>query len=139
LTTVKQKTDLLPKIKKPSNAVENEINTPEDRLIATILLETIKRFYKIKNGLNYLGFKESYVPILTYDYLSGIARSFVQSAAQANREYIAYKGRAEEEDFTIRQMEQAVELNYDAWLIEMQNLDTAEKDLNLATYFPWPI
>ncbi|MFG6093889.1 hypothetical protein SPB21_01475 [Leptothoe sp. ISB3NOV94-8A] len=88
-----------------------------------------QRFKQLDQNSNFIGFSSSYVPILRFDYLQDIARRFAQTAAQANREYISYMQKAQQESFTFRQMQQAVELNEAGVAMEQQALESSRKEI----------
>ncbi|MBR1188560.1 hypothetical protein [Bradyrhizobium sp. AUGA SZCCT0160] len=69
-----------------------------------------QRVAQISAGLDFLGERADTRPVYSFAYLREIARGYAQFAAQANREYIAFTQRAEDETQNIRQFEQAVAL-----------------------------
>lgn len=91
-----------------------------------------QRFRQLEQNANFIGFSNTYVPILRFEYLQDVARRFSQIAAQANREYVGYMQKAQQESFTFRQIQQAVELNQAGLGIEEQALNTAKEEVNTA-------
>ncbi|WP_310620349.1 Tc toxin subunit A-related protein [Flexibacterium corallicola] len=63
----------------------------------------------IKAGLNFWGLPANYFPIFKFDYLHSVATHFAQQAVQAEREYINFTARGEDEELTRQQIEQSVE------------------------------
>lgn len=79
--------------------------------IVALIYDTRRRFEQLKSKLNFIGYDQNYTPILSFRHLRDVARTFAQIAAQANREYVAYVRKIDEDTFTMRQLEQAVEVN----------------------------
>ena len=88
-----------------------------------------QRFEQLDQDYNFIGFESSYVPILRFDYLQGVARTFAQVAAQANREYINYMQKVQQGSFTIRQLQQAIELNRAGVDVEEIALEAANLEI----------
>jgi hypothetical protein len=93
--------------------------------MVALLRDLVGRQEQLRAGLNYLGYADDYVPPLRFAYLQGVARSFAQFAAQANREYISFKRSAEEETYNVQQLEQLVELNGFSYDVEIRRVEAA--------------
>ena len=87
------------------NASESALNP---RLLG-VLLDIRTKLRMIKAGLNFWGIPANYFPIFKFDYLQSVATHFAQLAVQAEREYISFTARGEDEEFTRTQIEQSVE------------------------------
>jgi hypothetical protein len=107
-------------------------NLEMNPMMVAIIIDVSQRLAQLTGNLNALGFPDNYVPVMSFEYLQGVARAFAQFAAQANREYISFKQRAEDESFTIIQMEQAVNLSYKGWQIENQHNAAAREEREAA-------
>lgn len=105
-------------------AAEGKYN-PE---VVALLRDVVGRQEQLLAGLNYLGYPDNYVPPLRFAYLQGVARSFAQFAAQANREYISFKRSAEEETYSVQQLEQLVELNGFSYDVEVRRVEAARAE-----------
>lgn len=79
------------------------------RHLAALAL-TKQRLAQLAANLDFLGEPADSRPVFSFSYLREIARGLAQFAAQANREYIAFTQRAEDQTQTTRQLEQAVAL-----------------------------
>ena len=91
---------------------DDTISTKDiDAEIVAIVLDCRVRFDQVAQGLNYLGHGSNYVPVVRFKHLQNVARSFASTAAQANREYLSYVTKIQDETFNLRQLEQAVEVN----------------------------
>src|ERR1700694_4656413 len=86
-----------------------------------LLSSIVQRMSQLDAGLDYLGHAPDWLPIFSFSYLRGVARNYAQFAAQANREYISYTQRAEDQTQTVHQLEQAVSLGEDSIKIEISN------------------
>lgn len=69
-----------------------------------------QRSAQLTANLDFLGEPADSQPVFSFSYLREIARGLAQFAAQANREYIAFTQRAEDQTQTTRQLEQALAL-----------------------------
>jgi hypothetical protein len=105
---------------------------PVDPLILSIVIDVQHRLTQLTGNLNALGFADDYVPTTSFEYLQSVARSFAQFAAQANREYIGFRKRAEEESFTMMKLEQASELARKGWDVERERSTAARRDQDAA-------
>lgn len=76
----------------------------------TIIATVTHRLAQLDAGLDFLGNPPDWTPVLSFAYLRETAKGFAQFAAQANREYVAYTQRAEDQTQTIQQLEQTVVL-----------------------------
>ena len=76
-------------------------------VLAATVLEIRARLIQLAGSLDFLGVPTAIVPIWTFDYLQNVARYFAQQAAQAEREFINWWDRAENEELTRDQLQQA--------------------------------
>jgi tetratricopeptide (TPR) repeat protein len=77
-------------------------------VLAAIVLEIRARLIQLNAGLDFLGMPATIVPIWSFDFLQNVARYFTQQAVQAEREFINWWDRAENEELTRQQLQQAV-------------------------------
>jgi len=75
--------------------------------LAAIVLEIRAKVLQLNAGLDFLGIPVDIVPIWSFDYLQNIARYFAQQAIHAEREFINFWDRAENEALTRQQLQQA--------------------------------
>ncbi|EIV91294.1 tetratricopeptide repeat protein [Frankia sp. QA3] len=76
--------------------------------LAAVVLEIRARLIQLNAGLDFLGVPASIVPIWTFEFLQNVARYFTQQAIQAEREYVGWTDRAENEGLTRDQLLQTV-------------------------------
>lgn len=76
-------------------------------VLAAVVLQARARLLQLAAGLDFLGVPATYVPIWTFEFLQNVARYFAQQAAQAEREYVSWQDRSENEALTRRQLQQA--------------------------------
>lgn len=103
-----------------------------DAEIVALIYDCRIRFEQINAGLNFLGHGANYVPTLRFKHLKNVARSFAITAAQANREYLSYVTKIQDETFTLRQLEQAVEVNRSGVAIHQAAEDAAKEEAEAA-------
>jgi len=80
-----------------------------DGAVASIVLTARARLIQIAARLDYLGMPADYVPIWSFDFLQNVARYFTEQAIQAEREFVNWWDRAENEELTRQQLESATE------------------------------
>ncbi|MEO8378266.1 MAG: hypothetical protein ABI779_01260 [Acidobacteriota bacterium] len=97
------------------------------------LLATVtQRLAQLDASLDFFGRPPAWRPIFSFAYLREVARSFAQFAAQANREYVAYTQRAEDQTQTVRQMEQTVALGEASIRIDQAHLNEVRAEVDAA-------
>jgi tetratricopeptide (TPR) repeat protein len=74
--------------------------------LAAVVLEIRSRLLQLGAHLDFLGIPTDLVPIWSFDFLQNVARYFAQQAAQAEREFINFQDRAENEALTQQQLQQ---------------------------------
>lgn len=79
-------------------------------LLAAVVLEIRARLLQLNGGLDFLGIPTNMIPIWSFEYLQNVARYFAQQASQAERDYINFQVRGEDEEMTRQQLKQAVDL-----------------------------
>ena len=79
-------------------------------LLASIVLEIRARLIQLAAGLDFLGMPTDIVPIWSFEFLQSVARYFAQQAVHAEREFIGFTDRGENEEFSRQQLEQQVAL-----------------------------
>jgi hypothetical protein len=79
-------------------------------LLAAVVLEIRARVLQIQGGLDFLGMPSQFVPIWSFDYLQGVARYLAQQAVQVEREAVRFLDSAENEQMTLLQLQQAVDI-----------------------------
>lgn len=89
--------------------------SPPDISINPLVTSAISRasvqLYKLINGLNFLGYKEGYVPALRYAVLLQRAREYAEAAKDAENRYISFRQTAEELAFRREQLEQGIHVS----------------------------
>ena len=78
-------------------------------VVTGVVLEIRNRLRMIEAGLDYWGQSTSFFPIFKFDYLQSVASYFAQQAVQAERDYINFTSRGEDEQLTRLQLQQSVE------------------------------
>lgn len=79
-------------------------------LLAAVVLQVRARLLQLKGGLDFLGVATNLVPIWSFQYLQNVARYFTQQAIQAERDFVNFQDRGENEALTRQQLEQSVSL-----------------------------
>lgn len=106
---------------------QSDINDINAEIVA-IIFDCRARFDQITEELNFLGHSQNYVPILRFKHLQNVARTFAKTAGQANREYLSYVTKVQDETFTLRQLEQAVEVNRSGVTVHRSAEDAARAE-----------
>jgi hypothetical protein len=75
---------------------------------AAVIVEIYQQLVKIASGLDYWGHHQNTVPIWTFDYLQGVAINFAQLAITAERDYITFQDRNDQEQFSRQQLVQTI-------------------------------
>lgn len=99
--------------------------------LALIVLTIRKRLTQISSGLDFLGLSSAIVPIWSYEYLQNVARYFAQQAIQAEREFINFWDRGENEAFTRQQLDQSVTIAEAEVELAKRQREAAEAELNV--------
>ncbi|MEM7533266.1 MAG: hypothetical protein AAF639_13880 [Chloroflexota bacterium] len=73
----------------------------------------------IHDGLNPFGFTDSYVPIHTYNELSGVVQNFLRDATEDEREAQTAQREFDHNASALRQELRTLHLNYDSQLLEL--------------------
>lgn len=97
-------------------------------LLAAVVLEIRARLLQLQAGLDFLGIPTSIVPIWTFEYLQNVARYFGQQASQAERDYINFQARGEDEAYTRQQLEQSLDLAKAERELARQQREAAESE-----------
>lgn len=92
-----------------------------------------QRLAQLDAGLDFFGRPPTWQPVFSFSYLREVARSFAQFAAQANREYVAFTQRAEDQTQTVQQMEQAVALGEAGIQIEATHVAEVYSEIQAAS------
>ena len=92
-----------------------------------LILDALGKLNQILNGINYLGFPENIIPIQSWRYLQNAARYFANQAIQAERTYINFKDHAEQEEFSRLMLEQAVDAQLAALVVEVRRVKVPEE------------
>lgn len=79
-------------------------------VIYSVVSSATARMQQIDAGLNYLGYREDYVPPWRFQYLLQRARYFAEHAKSAENEYINFLSNAEREEYQELTMQQQVTL-----------------------------
>ncbi len=105
--------------------LDNAANSNLNPRLSGILVDIRTKLRMIKAGLNFWGIPANYFPIFKFDYLQSVATHFAQLAVQAEREFINFTARGEDEELTRTQIEQSVES-------AKAEVDLAEEQLDYA-------
>lgn len=114
-----------------AQAIEDLDNASQSALnprLSGILVDIRTKLRMIKAGLNFWGIPANYFPIFKFDYLQSVATHFAQLAVQAEREYINFTARAEDEELTRTQIEQSVESAKAEVDLAQEQLDYAQAE-----------
>ncbi|MEH2500486.1 hypothetical protein V1294_006965 [Bradyrhizobium sp. AZCC 1678] len=79
-------------------------------VIYALIIEARARLLQMESGLNYLGYRDDFVPPWRFQFLLDRARYFVEHAKNAQREYLNFLGNAEREEFQELTVAQSVEM-----------------------------
>jgi hypothetical protein len=102
-----------------------------DYILRAIVLEAKIKNEQIAMGMNYMGFSENIIPIHSWRYLQNLARYFANQAIQAERAYINFEDKSEQEEFQRLTLEQAVESQKAALNIEQLRVSESQANLNV--------
>lgn len=96
-----------------------------------IVLDARNRLRMINAGLDYFGFPANYFPIFKFDFLQSVATYFAEQAIQAEREYINFTARGEDEEMTREQLQQSVELSKAQVDLAQKQVEYAQAELDI--------
>lgn len=96
-----------------------------------IVLDIRNRLRMINAGLDYFGFPANYFPIFKFDFLQSVATYFAGQAIQAEREYINFTARGEDEQMTREQLQQSVELSKAQVELAQKQVEYAQAELEI--------
>lgn len=92
-------------------AIANPDNSALNPKVIAVVLGARNKLKMIAAGLDFWGYSANHFPIFKFDYLQSIATYFAQQAVQAEREFINFTARGEDEELTREQLTQAVEVS----------------------------
>ncbi|CAH1203560.1 hypothetical protein PAECIP111893_01998 [Paenibacillus plantiphilus] len=98
--------------------------------LAIIVLTIRNRLAQLAANLDFLGMA-NIVPIWTFDYLQNVARYFAQQAIQAERGFIDFYDRGENESLTRQQLEQASSIASSELELAKQQREAAEMEVKV--------
>lgn len=108
------------------------INTPplgaSNPLLWAVLAETHARLEQISAGLNYLGYRDDFVPPWRFQFLLDRGRYFAEHAKNAERDYLAFLNNAENEEFRQIGAAQSIVLEKSNIRIESARLDQSRSE-----------
>ncbi|PEZ06746.1 hypothetical protein CN326_09720 [Bacillus sp. AFS018417] len=99
--------------------------------LAIIVLTVRKRLTQLQAGLDFLGLSSDIVPIWSFEYLQNAARYFAQQAVQAEREFINFLDRGENEEFSRQQLNQAANIANAEYGLAVKQREAAEAELDV--------
>src|SRR5262249_37084267 len=91
------------------------------------------RLVQLQADLNWLGYRDDYVPPWRFQFLLERGRYFAEHAKQAQRDYLNFLSTAEREELQEHSAEQAVALENANIAIEAARVDQADKEHFAAT------
>jgi hypothetical protein len=101
-------------------------------LVYAIVTEAQARLLQLDAGLNYLGYRDDYVPPWRFEFLLSRARYFAEHAKSAQRDYMNFLANAEREEFQELSAEQAVVLEKSSIRIETARVDQCSLEVEAA-------
>nr|WP_320192893.1 hypothetical protein [uncultured Desulfobacter sp.] len=99
--------------------------------IITMILEIRTHLTKIAAGLDFTGFPAEYFPIFKFDYLQSITKYFANQAVQAEREYIGFYSKGEDDALTKLQLQQSLEVSSAEIELSQKQLEYAEAEFQV--------
>ncbi|MDR4498706.1 MAG: tetratricopeptide repeat protein [Candidatus Scalindua sp.] len=113
----------------------NNINNPDSSTLnpdtINLVLDVRNRLKMITAGLDYFGVPPNYFPIFKFDFLQSVASYFAQQAIQAEREYINFTSRGEDEEMTRQQLQQSIELSKAQVDLAQKQVEHTQAELNV--------
>jgi len=101
-------------------------------LVYALLSDARARLWQIEAGLNYLGYRDDYVPPWRFQFLLDRARYFAEHAKNAQRDYLNFLNNAENEEFREQGAAQTVTLEKSNIRIENARVDQARLEAEAA-------
>lgn len=100
-------------------------------LVEPVLL-SIYNLTNIANGIDFplLSLEREQIPVFRFQYLQNVARYFAQQAVQAERTYINFKTKAEDEEFQRNMLEDVKELAVQNEILEDKMVDVAQAQVD---------
>ncbi|MEV0117662.1 hypothetical protein AB0H77_31235 [Streptomyces sp. NPDC050844] len=99
----------------------------------SIVIDVRNKLRMIEAGLDFWGFSTNFFPIFKFDYLQSIAAYFAQQAAQAEREYINFTVRGQDEQLTREQLNRSVEMGKAEVDLAAKQVEQSEADRDVVT------
>jgi hypothetical protein len=88
---------------------------------------------RLRNGLNFIGYEDDYVPIWTYHFLLNSARYFVEQARQLERDSIQSLNSAEQELGSQRMLAQQAGTAASQLAVESRRVDEANQTVDVSS------
>lgn len=114
-----------------ANINNAETSTLNSAVISTVL-DVRAQLEKIAAGLDFTGYPANYIPIFKFDYIQNVAQYFAQQAIQAERQYIDFANKAENEQLTRQQLQDSVELGSAEVALATKEVEYGQAELNVA-------
>jgi hypothetical protein len=101
-------------------------------LVYAILSEARARLIQLEAGLNFLGYRDDYVPPWRFQFLLVRARYFAEHAKNAERDYLNFLANAEREEFQESSVAQNVALEKASIRVETARVEQSRLELEAA-------
>lgn len=111
--------------------VENAESSTLNPAVTGLVIDARTQLKKIAAGLDFYGFPANYVPIFKFEYLQSVAQYFAQQAIQAERQYIDFTNRGENEEMTRQQLQDSVELGKAEVALADKEVEYAKAELDV--------
>ncbi len=102
-------------------------------VIYSIIFDANAMIQQIAAGLNYLGYRDDYVPPWKFSYLLDRARYLADQAKNLQRDYLNFLSNAEQEQFQELTAGQTISLERMNLNVENAKVDMANQELEVAT------
>ena len=112
--------------------IKGEPHAAFNRKVAELVIQAHIQLKKIAQGLNFLGLAPDHVPIFRFKYLQSVANYLADNAIQAERTFVNFRTTAENQKLERIQLENAVDLNQAALVVENKKLEDAELEQTAA-------
>lgn len=112
--------------------IENAEGSSLNPAVTGVVLDVRAQLKKIAAGLDFYGFPANYVPVFKFEYLQSVAQYFAQQAIQAERQYIDFTNRGENEELTRQQLQDSVELGKAEVALAGKEVEYAKAELDVA-------
>jgi tetratricopeptide (TPR) repeat protein len=96
--------------------------------LAAVIFEIRAKIMQLHAGLDFLGMPANIVPIWSFDYLQNVARYFTQQAILAEREFVNFWDKAENEALTRQQLMDAQTLGEAEYSLAIEQREAAEAE-----------